>query len=433
MLLIYVQRLTNRLGYTINVVMKHLLKADFAITTSREDFDRYEGPKFAYCDDAIEGSLWLQPVSLLFETSIQGQAVHCHDCEGVPALFPVYNKLSMMTFDVFAAVFYMVSRYEEYLPHHTDIHGRFVAEETLAHQKGFLQTAVVDRWALMLKRCILERYPDASFGKRSFEFLETVDIDAAFCYKEKGLFRTVLGLARDLLQRHDLDAISERFRVLMGKEQDPYDTFDYILDHKRSKLIFFVHLGDYGTYDKPTSYLSEKFRNMLSSLADNAKMGIHPSYDVWEYPAKLPEQTARLQDIVHRDIHRSRYHFLRLTMPDSYRMLIEAELLNDYSMGFAEEPGFRAGTCSDFPFFDLADNHETQLMVHSFCVMDTTLQKYKKMTPQEAIEQYRALIDEVRAVDGRFCGIWHNQNLNEKDEWTGWRSVFESAIDYAVR
>lgn len=433
MLLIYVQRLTNRLGYSINVMMKHLLKTEFEITTSREAFDKHEGAKFGYCEDPVGDSLWLQPTSILFETSIQGQELHYHEYEGLPAIFPVYNRQSMLPFDVLAATFYMVSRYEEYLPHHTDVHGRFLAEESLAYQKGFLQTAIVDHWAIMLRNKILERYPDAEFGKRTFEFVQTVDIDSAFCYRNKGFFRTLIGLARDILQRKDFEAVAERFAVLTGKREDPYDTFEYLLDHKRSKLIFFVHLGDYGTYDKPTSYLNENFRDLLNHLADHAKMGIHPSYDVLEHPNKVAEQTNRLHNIIHRDIKRSRFHFLRLSMPDSYRTLIEAEVLNDYSMGFAEEPGFRAGTCSTFPFFDLTDNHETQLWIHPFCVMDTTLQKYKKMTPEEAMAAYRNLIDEIRSVEGKFSGIWHNQNLTDKKEWTGWRAVLEQTIDYAVR
>lgn len=433
MLLIYVQRLTNRLGYTINVVMKHLLKTDFEITTSRDAFEQYNGAKFCYCEDPVGDSLWLQPASILFETSIQGQELHYHEYEGTPAIFPVYNRRSMLPFDVLAASFYMVSRYEEYLPHHTDIHGRFLAEESLAYQKGFLQTAVVDRWALMLKDRILQQYPQADLGKRSFEFVETVDIDSAYCYRNKGFFRTCIGLARDILQRKDFEAVRDRFAVLTGKMDDPYDTFEYLLDHKRSKLIFFVHLGDYGTYDKPTSYLNENFRDLLNHLADHAKMGIHPSYDVLEHPEKVGEQSGRLQNIVHREIKRSRFHFLRLNMPDSYRAIIDAEILNDYSMGFAEETGFRAGTCSTFPFFDLTDNHETQLWIHPFCLMDTTLQKYKKLTPEESLEQIRQLIDEVKAVDGKFIGIWHNQNLSEKNEWKGWRQVLERAIDYAVR
>ena len=45
MLLIYVPKLTNRVGYTINVVMRDILKTDFAITTNVEVFNSHEGSR----------------------------------------------------------------------------------------------------------------------------------------------------------------------------------------------------------------------------------------------------------------------------------------------------------------------------------------------------------------------------------------------------
>lgn len=412
--------------------MKHLFKTDFAITTNRESLELFQGPKFAYCDDRIDDVPWLQPASLLFETSIQGQETHCFEYEGVPALFPVYNQNSILPFDVLAATFYMVSRYEEYLPHHKDQHGRFVVEESLAYQKGFLQTAVVDRWALMLKKKIQERYPDADLGSRTFEFVETIDVDAAYCYKHKGFFRQILGISRDIFQHHDLSEVKYRLDVLRGKKEDPYDSFEYLITHKRSKQLFFILLGDYSTYDKPANHLNENFRDLLNHLADYSKMGIHPSYYSLEHPEKISQEAGRLQNIIHREIKRSRFHFLRISMPESYRDLIESGILNDYSMGFAEEPGFRAGTCSTYPFFDLSENQETPLWIHPFCVMDTTLHRYKKMSVEEAEIQYRKLIDEVRSVNGKFYGIWHNQNLCEKFGWEGWRPLKERVLDYAT-
>ena len=100
-------------------------------------------------------------------------------------------------------------------------------------------------------------------------------------------------------------------------------------------------------------------------------------------------------------------------------------------MGFAEQPGFRNGSCSIVPFFDLSSNQELDLKIHPFMAMDTTFQKYLKMTPDEALAQYRKLIDEVRSLGGTFSCIFHNQNLCEEAEWKGWRKVYEEVLDYA--
>ena len=42
-----------------------------------------------------------------------------------------------MFFDVFSASFYLVSRYEEYLPYVKDMYERFQAENSLAYKHNF--------------------------------------------------------------------------------------------------------------------------------------------------------------------------------------------------------------------------------------------------------------------------------------------------------
>ena len=445
MLLIYVPKLTNRVGYTINVVMRDILRTDFAITTDKEVFGRHQGARLCYAPQPVfdisktaeePPFLFLKSSELLFETSIEEKDCHFFTHEGQPALFPVFNRHAALPFDPLAAIFYMLSRYEEYLPHHRDEHSRFMVTESLAYRHDFLQTAVVERWALMLRDIILRQYPDTAFGSRTFSFVQTVDIDAAYGYLHKGVFRTAMGIARDSIHRHDPHEVRRRIHVLRKKEPDPFDTFDYILEQQlnrgdRNALIFFALLSDYGIYDKPCSYQNNDFRELLQHLGDYAKIGIHGSYYSATEPQRLEKEIERLSDILHRTIVRNRFHFLRFQLPSAYRNLVHNHIAHDYSMGFAEQPGFRNGSCSIVPFFDLSSNQELDLKIHPFMAMDTTFQKYLKMTPDEAIAQYHKLIDEVRSLGGTFSCIFHNQNLCEEAEWKGWRRVYEDVLDYA--
>ena len=439
MLLIYVPKITNRLGYTVNVVMRDLLHTAFSITTDKETFARHGGARLCYGPERVGDATvpYLKSCRLLFETTIEEQDCRHFSYQGQPALFPVFGNDVALPFDPLAAIFYMLSRYEEYLPHRTDEHGRFVAAESLAYRHGFLRKAVVDRWALMVKGIILQHYPDTVFHPRHYRVVATVDIDSAYCYRSKGLFRTVMGLLRDGLHRHDTDEVRHRLRVLRGKEHDPYDTFDYIIDQSRRHgslvLLFFPLLGDYGIYDKPISYHNTRFRDLLQHIADHAKMGIHTSYYCSDDPRKIEIETGRLSDIIHRPIVRNRFHFLRFRLPHDYRNLERNGIRHDYTMGYAEEPGFRCGTSSQVPFYDLSSDHETQLLLHPFVVMDTTLQKYLHASPDEAVGLMHALIDEVREVGSTFSCIFHNQNLCERFGWEGWRRVYEDTLDYACR
>ena len=438
MLLIYVPKLTNRVGYTINVVMRDILQTDFAITADLDTFRHHEGARLCYASKAPAGcgTLFLKATGLLFETSIEEQETRCFQHQGLPVLFPVFGN-SVLPFDPFAAIFYMLSRYEEYLPHLKDEHGRFLATESLAYKHGFLQTAVVDRWAMMLRDVIKERYPSETFKERNYSFVQTIDIDAAYCYLHKGVFRTVMGFLRDGIHRRDMEAVKQRYRVLKGKEEDPYETFDYILTTSKpylpdSALIFFALLGDYGIYDKPASPHNNEYRQLLQHLGDYAKVGVHGSYYSSEEPARLECEIQRLSDILHRPIVRNRFHFLRFGLPGAYRTLVRHNIQHDYTMGFAELPGFRNGTCSIVPFFDLGSDQESPLRIHPFMAMDTTFNKHMHTTPQEATAQLHALVDEVRTVGGTFSCIFHNQNLCEDFEWKGWRPVYEDLLAYAA-
>ena len=435
MLLIHVPRLTNRLGYTLNVLFKHLMHADFSITTDEDYFRGYGDAKFCYGPRRIGDSLHIKSCSLLFQTSIEEQQPRPFQRDGQWMLFPVYGRDTDLPFDPLAATFYMVSRYEEYLPHRTDEHGRFASHESLAVEAGFADEPVVDQWAALLRHMLEERYPDYSLPRRHYRFVQTVDIDAAWCYLHKGIFRTVVGTLRDLFVRHDSAEVARRFRVLLGREADPYDTFDYIIDQRRraadSHLIFFSLLADYDRYDKPSNYLNPHTHDLLQHLDDHAKMGLHPGYTSLEHPHNVDTEKERLESILHRNIVRSRYHFLRLQLPLSYRILQHAGISHDYSMGYADTTGFRAGISSEYPFYDLERDQETELMLHPFCIMDTTLQRHLKLRPEEGVECYQRLIDNVRNVDGTFCCIVHNQNLCERYGWEGWRRVYEQMLDMA--
>ena len=440
MLLIYVPKLTNRIGYTINVVMRDILQTDFAITADTETFKSHEEARLCYAPQPVEGCdvPFLKACGLLSATTIEEQNTRCFKYKELPVLFPVFSNATALPFDPFASIFYMLSRYEEYLPHLKDEHGRFVATESLAYRHGFLQTAVVDRWALMVRDVIKERYPDTLFKERNYSFVQTIDIDAAYCYLHKGVFRTVMGFLRDGIHRRDIEAVRQRYRVLKGKEADPFDTFDYILSSSkpylnRSVLIFFALMGDYGIYDKPASPHNNEFRELLQHLGDYAKVGIHGSYYSATEPARLEREIQRLADILHRSIVRNRFHFLRFNLPTAYRNLVRQDILHDYTMGFAELPGFRSGTCSIVPFFDLSSDQESQLRLHPFMAMDTTFQKHMHVSPKEATETLHALVDEVRAVNGTFSCIFHHQNLCEDFEWKGWRTVYEDLLGYATQ
>lgn len=434
MLLIYVPKITNRIGYTLKVLFRIVLRVDFEITTDLAFFQQHDGPKLSYGPERIGDSVWVKATELLTQTTVLEHDLHIFKEGNTAAFYPSYGRDLDFSFDMIAASFFMLSRYEEYLPHRSDMHGRFTSETSIALQHDFLQTAVVERWAIMLANKIKERYPEWNLPLRGFDMVNTIDIDAAYCYKHKGLLRTLMGFGRDFFTRKNSDEVALRRKVLMHKADDPFDTFDYILDlkmkHRSIPMVFFVLLGDYSQYDKSISYHVEEFRQLLKHLGDYARLGMHASYDSFEEPQRIDIEKARLEQIVNRTIVRNRSHFLRIQLPQTYRMLLRAGIEHDYSMGYAEQPGFRAGISTPYPFFNLNSDSEMLLTIHPFMVMDATLKRYQQMGPDEAWPVVKGLMDEVDRVHGTFSCIWHNENLSEMFGWEGWRTVYEQMLDY---
>jgi hypothetical protein len=410
-----------------------MLGIDFRLTADADEFRSSGEMKLSYAANPVSDELFFHSRTLLFETGITEQNISTFDHGGEKVFFAT-GKGSALPFDVFAASFYLVSRYEEYLPHIRDEHDRFDAKDSLAFINGFLHKPVVNIWVQWIKDLLKKKYPSIIFPERKYEFVSTIDIDNAYAYREKGFTRSVGGYLKSL-SSGDIAEIKERTRVLLGLEKDPYDTYDFQLDIlKKYKLksIYFFLLGDYGVNDKNLPIESKKFQSLIKMLGDYAQIGIHPSYGSNKSRAQLKKEVDRLSKVLHREITQSRQHFLKLTLPETYRNLIDLDITDDYTMGFASQVGFRASICTAFNFYDLDMELETKLKVHPFAVMEGTLKYNMKVPPKEAMEKIKPLIDEVKAVNGVFMSLWHNDTLNDRKIWTGWRTVYEEMVQYAL-
>ncbi len=113
-----------------------------------------------------------------------------------------------------------------------------------------------------------------------------------------------------------------------------------------------------------------------------------------------------------------------------YNRLLASSIKNDYSMGFASQPGFRSGTSNSYYFYDINSELETNLRIHPFMIMDVTLKDYLKLEPRESFSIIKKIINEVKIVNGTFISIWHNQSLYFDDEWSGWDLIYENMLKY---
>lgn len=432
MLLIYTHKITHRNKYTFNLIFKDYLSIDFALTDNVEEFKNSTAPKLSYTINPIADELFFTSRNLLFESGITEQNISIFEYNNEKVFFAT-GKASALPFDVFAASFFLVSRYEEYLPHIRDEHDRFDAKDSLAFQNNFLQKPLVNIWALWIKNALKNKYPQLQFPERKYQFVSTIDIDNAYAFREKGFTRSIGGYLK-AFSKFDINEIKQRTKVLLGLEKDPYDTYDFqleILRKHKFKSIYFFLLGDYGVNDKNLPIESKKFQSLIKTLGDYADVGIHPSYGSNKSKEQLKKEVGRLSKVLHRDVTKSRQHFLKLTLPETYRNLIDLDIKDDYTMGFASQVGFRASICTPFNFYDLDMELETKLKIHPFAIMEGTLKYYMKVKPEDAMKRIKPLINEVKAVNGDFMSLWHNDTLNNQNLWIGWQKVYQEMVEYA--
>jgi hypothetical protein len=423
---IYSKSDSPRLRYIAGIILSDILGIQWELFTDKRKLK--SGFVINYSNEKLSGAFNLSPVSLLFETGISEREIVTENWNGLPVFFKT-GSVSDFPFDVFAASFFLVSRYEEYLEFQPDRHGRFSASSSIAYKNGFLSQPIVDLWSREFARCLLQKFRNIVFKKNLFKALITFDTDEPFAFLGKGVIRNLGGLFHDLSKHTGNSA--NRYRTLAKGERDPYNVFDYItdkVDNSKAEARLFFPVGDHSEFDKNPSWKSAEYRNLLLFLEGKYKSGIHPSYFTLGNPERLTEEVSRFGIITNRKSELSRFHFIRMRIPGSYRDLIKVGIHEDYSMGYADEPGFRAGIARPYYFYDVLNDEATQLKVFPFQVMDVTLSEYKKLETAEAKEQILKLINETRNVGGTFISIWHNTSLTGSDKGMKWREVFEYVL-----
>ena len=432
MILIYCKKQTERLNYIIQHIFNRILGVQFQICEDISTFEQYQGYKINYSDVVFENELSIVPHNLLFEQDITPQIIDIQTYKDTPICFQTKPLDKILPFDVFAACFFFLSRYEEYLPHQKDAHQRYDETQSIAYQHHFLHIAVVDKWIEELAITLKNKYPDMVFADRKYSFIPTYDIDIAFAYRHKGFLLNMAGYIRSLLKL-DFKGIKMRTRVLLGKCQDIYDTFDYLSNlHKLYELrpcYFFLVAKKRSRYDKNIHCKNTYFQKLIQKLAVNAETGLHTSYYAKDCPQKIDFEKDFLEKTLQKSVIKNRHHYLRFSLPDTYNLLETKGIKEEYSMGFVQTVGFRAGTCNPFLFFDLQNNRISEMEIYPLLFMENALPNLQE--PEKIVEYLMPYIDEVKRYKGVLVSLFHNQSFGEEVENEKWKKVYEKLLDYA--
>lgn len=426
MILIYSHTNSPRLQYICAFIFKEQLGIDFKITTNEDEFKSLEGAKINYSNKDIPGNFKIESTTLLFEKGINQQKIECFQAEGHMAFFKISN--SGISFDIFAASFYLLSRYEEYLPHEIDMYGRYAHENSLAFKEGFLNQPLINIWLKDFSCSLKAVSPTLNFKLLTFNFLPTYDIDIAWSYKNKGLVRNVGGFLKS--------PSIERINVLLGLKNDPFDAYDF-LDalHKEKHLhpiYFFLVAAGKSKYDKNIARDSKPMLQLIQRHVKKYSIGLHPSWKSHNDTATLKNEKNYLEDVCEISINNSRQHYIKFSLPETFELLIDAGIINDYSMGYGSINGFRASVASSFYWYDLLKEKQTGLRIHPFCYMDANSYFEQHFNATEAYEELLHYCNTCKKVNGQMITIFHNNFLGTEKKFKGWKDMYVKFISTAA-
>ena len=426
-MIIYAENISNRLRYVSEFVASELLNERITLTNDKEVFSQHIGIKINYSQDKVaDDEFHLPPHSLLFENYISAQQINCTLVSGKKVFFQ--TTTGDFHFDVLAATFYLLTRYEEYLPHEKDQYGRFPHTASLAFKEGFLHIPLINCWLDEFKEALQKKNPSFQFHHKTFSFLPTYDIDMAWKYKHKGFWRNI-GSGFKSIFKNEKPNFGDRIAVLQESKKDPYDIYEWLdalhLYCRMKPYYFFLVAEEQKAYDKNIPPSNEQLQQLIAYHSGRGIVGIHPSWQSGDDPKLIKQELGWLEFITGNKIKHSRQHYIRLNLPNTFRELISAGIEKDFSIGYGSTNGFRASVASSFFWYDLEKEASTDLVLFPFCFMDANAYYEEKLTPHQAFNELMNYYYQIKKVNGMMITIWHNNFLSTEKQFSPWRDMYE--------
>lgn len=427
-MLVYSPQITPRITYTLDLVLRQWMGIEFKVTKCRFEFADSLESKLCYAEELVAGSLWIKPSGFLERDDVASIDISAQGNGLDFVCFP--QAEGSLPFDLFSAVFYMVSRYEEYLPFTPDEHGRFPSIASVLVKNDIHEIPIVDIWVARLASQLKTACPYLSIKSQPIQRLIHVDVDNAFAHKGKGVVRTCGKVARSFASLRVKEAL-EIASTSLGNKHDVFDTYSEMSEAVSAVGVeqrWYFLLGNLTKFDRPVSWRSKFMKRAMESAASKGEVGIHPSYEAGSNLALLREEVARFTTIMGKQPMISRFHYLRFRFPESFRLLVEVGIKHDYSLGFTDRVGYRAGTAKSFPFFNLIENRVESLMLHPSVIMDSALNYQMGLSADASIQKVSRLFRQQQNTGGEFGVVFHNEILSRTTPWMGWDNYFYSTL-----
>ena len=332
----------------------------------------------------------------------------------------------------------LLAEVDELALHEGDAHGRVRASETWLGRAEGTDRPIVDEIVETLRAALCRAGFALAPRAASPRVAVSHDVDVPFIARPPGVLRTPRALRRALVGALGVPrrrAVAGVVRATFGNASaDPMYTFDRLLqDHAdagRTATAYFLADAAH-PLDARYRLRDPEIRALLRAwCAAGHRVGLHGGYATWRDGEALGRQLARLRatlselGITAEEIG-GRQHYLRWDPAVTPALYAGVGLRHDATLGFAERPGFRRGTCWPYPAFDVRSDRALALEMEPLHLMEVSVfaaryagYAYDAAEAWAWIERLRA---GVRSVGGVWSVLWHNTELVDTAGWTAYQ------------
>lgn len=425
-MLVHIERPSPRVYYVIDHVLERMLGLDVQYADDAEAFRSATGPRLNYGTQRFEGAFHIPWSGAIEELPKEDPVVSLHG--DARSMFLVNGEE-----DLFAGIFFLLSLSDELRCKERDGHGRVPSAALFTVRSGIADRPWIDEKVMALGAALEHMWPAELQCAVRYNNCVTVDMDNILRYGGRPFARAIGASLKDLL-RGEWSAVVERWKVRGGVLPDPFIRAVECVAAQRDKVqraIFFFLMQGERSFDHAAGHEHEAVRQVIRRAGGIGVVGLHPSYGSSHEPTTTEKERTTLMRIHGKGINHTRQHFLRWNLPGTLRERSAGGYYEEHTLGFTDRAGFRAGTSTPFPWYDLEREQETRLMLHPFAVMDSALIEHKRMAPDEVVRTMNAMSDLVRAVNGQFVSVWHDRYLSGHREFAPWPEVFERVMEHA--
>lgn len=344
--------------------------------------------------------------------------------------------------DIFAASFFMLTRWEEYVNKNRDSHDRFPATESLAYKQGFLDRPIVNEYIEELKKMLLELDGSLKFKIHNPRLFVSCDIDQPFDCTVENIQNLIRVGAGDILKRKSVKEFLKRVRryIFNKLENYKYDenyTFDWYMDVCEKagvKATFYFIPTSIEKQNGCYELKDKKIQNLIKYIDSRGyEIGVHGSYQTYQDKEKAKLQKNMLDGTlssldISQKVVGNRQHYLRWDSSQTPEVLEYAGFEYDTTGAYADRPGFRYGVCYEFSMFDVLNRKKLKLKQRPLIVMECTIIDNMYMGlgySEKALEVMQDLKQKCLKYNGNFSLLWHNSHFKTKED----KKFFEEIIN----